>query len=326
MRFGIFNSLNVYLMLLAVGLLLVTACNQGTDPELQPEEPNERLAYALAAALDNPEVREIVHSAMDASPYHEHKLIFGEFLQHEEGALLKNELVKKLGSEKELKQLLQELPTLDFYLPYETHRETWEHANDNLMAVCVTEVHAEEATAYHPDGSSRTLNSKEQIHQAEVAAMFTLHPAEPKIQRSASSVKNNVAMSTNRWRTRAKKIWNWTDDGLFGGDCEIYFMTSSTKSEKEYRSKIMHVPSNPFGSDTPKVKVLSTEVWIHPDAAVKSEEWLNVHVLESDGPEQFGDDSEGFFTVKEEGVYATGKRDSDSDLSNPTVKAKIVVR
>ncbi|MEL7835278.1 hypothetical protein [Fodinibius sp. Rm-B-1B1-1] len=325
MRFETLYSLNSYLIL-AIGLLLITACNQGAEPEPLPEEPNERLAYALAAALDNPEVRQSVHTAMDASPYHEHKLVFGEYLQQPEGQELRKMLVHKLGGKDELDALLSQLPALDFYLPYETHRETWEHAEDNLMAICVLNVHEKQATAYHPDGSSRTLNSKEQIHQAEVSAMFTLHPAEPKIQRSANRVKTNTEMSTNRWLTRVKKIWNWTDDGLFGGDCEIYFMTSSTKSEKEYQSKIMHVPSNPFGSDTPKVKELSTEVWIHPDAAVKSEEWLNVHVLESDGPEQFGDDSEGFFTVKEEGVYATGKRDSDSNLSNPTVKAKIVVR
>ncbi|NGP89648.1 hypothetical protein [Fodinibius halophilus] len=289
-----------------------------------PEEPNERLAYALAAAMDNPEVRQSVHEAMDASPYHEHKLVLGSFLQEARGSILKSSLAERLGGVDELKQLIQELPALDFYLPYETHRETWEHADDNLMAVCVLNVHAKQATAYHPDGSSRTLSSEEQIHQAEVAAMFTLHPAEPKSYRTAaeSQASGSLQQST-RWHTRLSKIKNWTSDGIFGGDCEIYFETYLNKVDSPhlYRSNNIHAHSG--SDDDPSTTDISPLAAIHPDKV--SERELYTRVYESDGG--WGginkDDTYGTKVLTKEGSYSI---DNANPVRNPPkIEATFVI-
>lgn len=310
MRFETLFSLNNYLTL-AIGFLLITACNQGVEPELLPEEPNERLAYALAAALGNPEVRQSVHTAMDASPYREHKLVFQEFIESSEGAKLREVLASKLEGEKQLNGLLDKLPRLDFYLPYETHRETWEHANGNIMAICILDVDAKKATAYRSDGSSQMLTSKEEVYASEVAALFTLHPAEQKIPRTDSKVKTPTTVQSDRWKTRVYRIYNWTTDGYFGGDCEIYFKTSDSEGNSR-SSKIVHVPRRGgSGTNLPGHaghKLVSPAVWIHPDAASESNE-LTVTTIEADGGfGNGGDDNYGTFTATKSGEYDTSKK------------------
>ena len=149
---------------LILGLLasiFLMNCDQGASPDPLPEASNEKLAYAVAAALDNPDVRESVHDAMDTSPYFEHKLVFSEFLNQSEGEILKEAVAGKLGGEDVLNNLLSELPSMDFYLPYESHRDTWEHAQKNLFVACVLDPDAEEATFYHPDGSTEDFSSRQ---------------------------------------------------------------------------------------------------------------------------------------------------------------------
>ncbi|NGP89649.1 hypothetical protein [Fodinibius halophilus] len=306
----------------------IVGCDRGTSPDPLPESPNNKMAYVLAAALDNPEVRETVHSAMDASPHREHKLVFQEFIESSEGTKLREELTSQLEGEKKLDELLDKLPRMDFYLPYETHRETWEHANGNIMAICILDVDAKKAKAYHPDGSSQMLTSKEEVHASEVAALFTLHPAEKKILRGDSEVKTPIATQSDRWKTRVYRIYNWTTDGYFGGDCEIYFKTSDSDGNSR-SSKIVHVPRRGgSGTNLPGHagnKLVSPAVWIYPDAASESNE-LTVTTMEADGGfGNGGDDNYGTFTVTKSGKYDTSKKTEQPLEGSLYPKARVFV-
>ncbi|MEL7835277.1 hypothetical protein [Fodinibius sp. Rm-B-1B1-1] len=322
----------IYLSKVMVCLVIVVTvlgCDRGTSPDILPESPNNKLAYTLAAALDNSEVRKTVHAAMDASPYHEHKLVFQEFLESAEGTKLREALTSKLEGEKVLDELLDELPRLDFYLPYETHRETWEHANGNIMAICILNVDAKKATAYHPDGSSQMLTSEEEVHASEVAALFTLHPAEKKISRADYKEQTSTAIQSDSWKTRVYRIYNWTTDGYFGGDCEIYFKTSDSEGNSR-SSKIVHVPRRGgSGTDLPGHagdKLVSPAVWIHPDAASESNK-LMVTTMEADGGfGNGGDDNYGTFTATKSGDYDTSKKTEHPLEGVRYPKARIFVK
>ncbi|MEL7835280.1 hypothetical protein [Fodinibius sp. Rm-B-1B1-1] len=311
--------------ILIFGLLLVTlltSCDQGASPEALPEAANEKLAFAVAAAMGNPDVRESVHSAMDASPYHEHKLVFGEFLNQPEGAALKKAIAQKLGGEDVLNGLLDELPSMDFYLPYETHRETWEHAKDNLFVTCVLTPNAEVATSYHPNGSTETFTSREAIEEAKIAAMFSLHPEEPKVHRNSSNSREmgysvlgsaNSGITQDNEATYVTKIVNYTADGVFGGNCEFYFMARRLDESHATESSQVSVESALIAkiknSDSAPTK--KTDLFIY-NGPVSGANKLKVRVKEADGGGTGGDDDYGFFIADGPDDYDTSKNQGRS--------------
>ncbi|MEL7835275.1 hypothetical protein [Fodinibius sp. Rm-B-1B1-1] len=328
------NQLKVFWLVLS--LMLVGSCDQGISPKDLPKAANEKLAFAVAAAMGNPDVRESVHSAMDASPYNEHKLVFGEFLSQPEGAALKKAVAKNLGGEDVLNGLLDELPSMDFYLPYETHRETWEHANNNLMAICVLDVDAKGGTAYRPDGSKKILSSREEVKIAKVAALFSLHPEERKISREQSAdsaekmiaeriVRNGGVIQSNDWKTGINEIQNWTTDGSFGGDCEFYFKTTGN-FEGTKESKIYHVPPLAVYLEKKgqiKIDGFEHSIRIYPEPA-SSQDYLTVTTMEADGGfGPGGDDNYGTFVAKGEGTYDTSKESGHID-GKPKARITIV--
>jgi len=297
-------------------------CDQGATPDPVPEASNEKLAYAVAAALDNPDVRESVHGAMDASPYVEHKLVFEEFLNQSEGAGLKQAVANELGGEDVLNELLDELPNMDFYLPYETHRETWEHANSNLKVVCVLDQNVTEAVAYQPDGSKETLTSKEEIKEAKLAAMFSLHPEEPKIQRSSSNSRGKMdsvlesrgtKITRNNDATYVTKIVNYTADGVFGGNCEFYFLARRLDESHATQSSQVSVETALISaikdSDNPPTK--QTDLFIY-GGPVSGSNNLKVRVKEADGGGTGGDDDYGYFIADGPGEYDTSKNQTEN--------------
>lgn len=219
-------------------VLLVTSCDEGATSFAIPEDPNEQLAWAMASALADDDVREHVHTAMDESPYVEHKLVLGDFLETEDGAALKAELETQLGSADKLDRVLGELPEMDFYLPYETHRETWEHANEKLMVVCVLHPDATEATAYTSDKSTKLLDTPEKVYEARQWALFSLHPAEYKFQKADR--EKSVQQPTAESGIYMVEVVNYITDGLFGGASEFYFRTS-VDFENYQASEVFHV-------------------------------------------------------------------------------------
>lgn len=290
------------------------------------------MAYAVVSALDNPEVRESVHAAMDASPYLEHKLVLQEFLETPEGSELQGSLSNVLGGESMLTDLLAEFPNLDFYLPFDHHRETWEHANNNLWAVCEIDPDAKEVTAYHPDGSSRVLNSREQVRQAEISAMFSLHRAKAKFLRNPATTAGTPGMQTDKddWKTGISKIENYqTDGGIASGDCEFYFQTNG----EIYTSDEVSVepPAVIYDGGTivkPGTKNLSPSIKVNPERASTSNH-IYVKMMEDDGFFNGGDDYFGTFEVTDEGVYKTeNTRDfggGSSELTLPWAKVTITI-
>lgn len=295
--------------------ILLISCDQGASPEVLPEAAKDKLAYAVAAAMGDPDVRESVHSAMDASLYYEHKLVFGEFLAQPEGAALKKAVAKKLGGADVLNSLLDELPSMDFYLPYETHRQTWEHAKSNLFVTCVLDPDAKEATSYHPDGSTETFTSRQAIKEAEIAAMFSLHPEEPKVQRNSLNSRNKhysvlgsrSGKITQNDATYVTKIMNNTADGVFGGNCEFYFLARRLDESHATKSSQVSVKSALIAvikdSDSPTKQ---TDLFIY-DGSVSESNELKVRVMEADGGATGGDDDYGYFIADSPGDYRTSK-------------------
>jgi hypothetical protein len=313
----IYSTLIISLLL----SMLLLSCDQGASPEPLPEASNEKLAFAVAAAMENPDVRESVHAAMDASPYNEHKLVFGEFLDQPEGEGLRQAVASKLGGEDVLNEILNELPSMDFYLPYETHRETWEHANGNLFVTCVLDPNAEEATSYHPDGSTQTFASRQLVKEAEIAAMFSLHPEEPKIQRNSSnsgekgySILGSRSGKVTQYNeaTYVTKIVNYTADGVFGGACEYYFLARRLDESHATQSRQVSVESAAeaaFTSNDPPSK--QTDLFIY-DGPVTESNKLKVRVMEADGGALGGDDDYGYFIADRPGDYDTSKNQSQN--------------
>lgn len=288
--------------------LIFAGCDQGPQTDSLPEAPNQRLAYALASALGNPVVRESVHQAMDASPYVEHKLVLQEFLESPAGAELQGALSNVLGGEPMLTDLLGGFPDLDFYLPFDQHRETWEHADGNLWAVCEIDPDAKEVRAYHPDGSSRVLNSREQVRQAAISAVFSLHRAEAKFLRNAAATAGTPGMGADKddWKTGISKIENYqSDGGVTSGDCEFYFQTDG----EIYTSDEVSVqgPAIIYDGGTvvkPGKKTISPSLKVNPDRASDSNH-IYVKMMEDDGFFNGGDDYFGTFEVTGEGTYET---------------------
>ncbi|NGP89651.1 hypothetical protein [Fodinibius halophilus] len=311
-----------FFITISLSMVLIVGCDKDKTPSHLPEKPNERLAFAIASALGDANVRESVHGAMDASPYQEHKLVFGQFLKDSTGSKFQQALAEELGGENKLNELLAELPNLDFYLPYETHRETWEHANGNLLVVCITDVDTTEAAAYHPDGSRQVLSSSQQIKEAEIAAMFTLHPTEKKIHRSSRTTAGGDQMKYESWKTRVNKLWNRTTDGPFGGRCEIFFRTKNPAGET-HRSKTISIQTGSNEKFGAAVKDVSPAVWLHPDAATDTHP-LEVTVMEDDGGLFHGGDDDNYGSFK---VVMQGKYESDVVLLKyPKTEQYITVR
>ncbi|NGP89652.1 hypothetical protein [Fodinibius halophilus] len=322
MKISDITIIKSFIVAISLSMVLIVGCDQGNSPDPLPQEPNERLSYAMAIALGNAEIRESVHSAMDASPYREHKLVFGQFLESSAGVKLQKTLAEELGGENKLNELLDKLPELDFYLPYETHRETWQHANSNLLVVCITDVDTTEAVAYHPDGSTQILSSSQQIKEAEIAAMFTLHPAEKKIHKNSSNSRershsvlgsqSSEIIQSNE-ATYVTKIANYTADGVFGGNCEFYFLARRLDESHATKSSQVSVESALVSalknSDTPPTK--ETDLFIY-DGPVSGSNKLKVRMYEADGGGTGGDDDYGYFIVDKPGDYDTSKNQTEN--------------
>jgi hypothetical protein len=138
----------------------------------------QAVARDLALAMRDPAIRRQVHRAMRASRFNEHKLVLQDVINTPDGANLFNAADKRT---------IASLPALDFYLPFQSHRQSWKPKADVYVAVTF-DPDASAITAYGTNGQTLTLRKPYGI---PAVPLIILHPAEPKSTRSDLLAKSD---------------------------------------------------------------------------------------------------------------------------------------
>ena len=129
------------------------------------------VAQSVALAMRDPSIRRQVHRAMRGSRFNEHKLVLQDWVKTPEGENLFSAATKSS---------IANLPALDFYLPFKTHRQTWKPTADVYVAVTF-DPDAPAITAFGTNGQTLTLRQADGV---PTVPLIILHPAEPKATRS----------------------------------------------------------------------------------------------------------------------------------------------
>lgn len=107
----------------------------GTGPvNLSELSAHQELAFHLTKALGSDEVRQQVLNAMRQSLVAEHKLVLQDHLRSPEAQMLRDRMAasaEDAGSD--LSRLLKAVPRLDFYVPREEDRKTWQGSGNVLV-------------------------------------------------------------------------------------------------------------------------------------------------------------------------------------------------
>ena len=166
------------------------ACADSPMEPVAPVRPTSSLALStpadaqgfakgLALAMGDRSIRAQVHAAMRGSSSNEHKLVLQEFVNTTAGAKVLAAVAQALGqSLSESKSEVASLPALDFYLPFEQHRQTWKPTAEVYVAATFDK-RAASITAYGTNGRVLELRQADGV---PAVPLIILHPAEPKIQ------------------------------------------------------------------------------------------------------------------------------------------------
>lgn len=92
------------------------------------------LTRAVALSLADEAVRRSVHEAMHSSPYQEKKLEFRTLFESPAMGLLDGAARATGSTPAELHDLLDQLMPLEFYMPIDEHRATWDAGSELLVA------------------------------------------------------------------------------------------------------------------------------------------------------------------------------------------------
>jgi hypothetical protein len=135
------------------------------------------IAKGLALAMRDPSIRAQVHAAMRGSIFNEHKLVLQEFVNTPVGAKVLAAVAQARGqSLSASRSEVSTLPALDFYLPFELHRQTWKPTADVYVATTFDK-RAPSITAYGTDGQVLELRQADGV---PAVPLIILHPAEQK--------------------------------------------------------------------------------------------------------------------------------------------------
>ena len=140
--------------MLAIGLMFLGIGCNGEETNSAPSESEstpalatartasaeaDQLARAFSAALAAPVVRLKVRDAMRASLLTEHKLVLRDFMTTSAGnALLSAAALSLHTNIAGVKEMIQRLPPLDFYVPARQHRLSWRGEDNLIVAASVT--------------------------------------------------------------------------------------------------------------------------------------------------------------------------------------------
>jgi hypothetical protein len=137
----------------------------------------QTIAKGLALAMGDPSIRSEVHAAMRGSSFNEHKLVLQEFVNTTAGAKVLAAVAQALGqSLSASKSEVANLQALDFYLPFEAHRQTWKPTADVYVATTFDK-RAPSITEYGTNGKVLELPRADGV---PAVPLIILHPAEPK--------------------------------------------------------------------------------------------------------------------------------------------------
>jgi hypothetical protein len=137
----------------------------------------QAIAKGLALAMRDQSVRGQVHAAMRGSSFNEHKLVLQDFATTAVGEKVLAAVSTALGqSLSATKAQVASLPAIDFYLPFEPHRQTWKATADVYVATTFDK-RAPSITAY---GSNGRVLELRQADGLPPVPLIILHPAEPK--------------------------------------------------------------------------------------------------------------------------------------------------
>lgn len=145
----------------------------------------QKLARALAMAMQDAQVRTAVRNAMRESPYVEHKLVLQEFVATESGRMLLSAAAKAVRAEVPvLERMITKLPSMDFYAPFSEHRLAWA-GGPGIVVGATMDQDNPEFVAYGLDGAAAEYDARK---GAPNHTVLILHPAEPKSERPDAGV------------------------------------------------------------------------------------------------------------------------------------------
>jgi hypothetical protein len=108
--------------------------------ESQTRAAAGEIAYLVARALADDDLRRRVKNALRDSPVHEHKLDLSAFLTAGTGADLVRGIESKTGKQRTyLLNRLRALPPLEFYMPVAAHRQSWKGEANVIVATAPDE-------------------------------------------------------------------------------------------------------------------------------------------------------------------------------------------
>lgn len=289
------------------------------------------VARSVALAMGNPQVRASVIRGMQGSPYNEHKLVLHSFLEGPGGGELRSSARDHGATDALLGQVVELFPDgLDVYVPNRSQRRSWT-GSDRLLVAGVTDTDATEATAFDTEGNQHLISA---VEVAGYDAVVVIHPAEPKVTRAnnvpagrttiegdlgvfgvdSGSTMNavcnpEVSDCSNEPpppppppptpQTRVTRVFPDFDDGPFGGDLELYYVTENVNNPASvYESAIFD--AEPYVLRSVNVKIFNA-------AASSSLELLAV-LWEADGFPNGHDDWKGEpwpVNIKGGGDYAS---------------------
>jgi len=176
---------------LAAISVAATGCDTGSE-SLLPGTTTEaaasmgaeqEFARVLALALKQPDVRALLHRAMQESRFNEHKLVLQTFLETRDGARLASAMAAAGGvDEGQVRGWAARLPAMDFYVPFVEHRRNWTGGADVVVGANM-DVDQSKFTGYTPEGGRIAFDARTGTPRQTVVF---LHPAEPKGIRPSS--------------------------------------------------------------------------------------------------------------------------------------------
>lgn len=175
---------------LAVSAVLVAACHGDSVGPASQLRPSERppalllaemeaksLAAGLAKALRHEGLKYQLLVQMRRSDLTEHKLDLHQFSASPTGERLLDAAAQEMSiSVTELRALIERLPPMDMYVPFETHRLAWS-ASQPLLVAATFDTDVPVLAAVDGDGQARQLAISDGTPQT---ALLILHPAEPR--------------------------------------------------------------------------------------------------------------------------------------------------
>ncbi len=172
--------------------ILASACddaptsgvNAGTAVSASAPDALQRFSAAMAKALADPSLRTALHEAMKASQFSEHKLVLQEFAGTPAGArVIRAMAAAGKVDESVVRGWMQQLPSMDLYVPFVEHRRSWTGTGDLVVAANM-DVDDTRFTGFAPDGTRAQFDSREGTPKP---AVIFMHPAEDKAERDVAA-------------------------------------------------------------------------------------------------------------------------------------------